>query len=460
MAGQNTEQLSSSSGKKKQTTIIVTVTVIVLVVAALLYILPQQKTVAGKAVHQKEEGTFAAGQQSIRFESATLDGAVNDQFTLPVFIKTNEKVTQIDFELTFPTDKIELVPTGCIAGTNCKITTHTSLGSIGYPSGKDLTWTLFGVGAGEAGGDVKVLTFTFRILGGAVNEKVSILLEKVRFRSGTTPLASELSTTATLTIADPCTDADQDGFGDPAGDLRACAQLQGDCNDAAAAINPTATEICDGVDNDCDSLIDGNDNTLSGAGQHNGVELGVCTGEKICTGAGGFQNSYEVTDPTIFGATAITFTSPKGTFTQQDLYKSDGELCDFFDNDCDGSVNEEINCDLGKASLVGSPPGNVFVDYGTDNTHKDPQELKSNDRLVFNKMLNLYNLITSGTPTCGTSGLPPCGPEQFTAQSNIYYCANGVYFIESTASLGTVSKFSPTENKQTGIAVADIGNCE
>jgi hypothetical protein len=47
-----------------------------------------------------------------------------------------------------------------------------------------------------------------------------------------------------------CTDADNDGF---------CAGGE-DCDDTEAAINPGSAEICDdGIDNDCDGLVDGAD---------------------------------------------------------------------------------------------------------------------------------------------------------------------------------------------------------
>ena len=57
-------------------------------------------------------------------------------------------------------------------------------------------------------------------------------------------------------------DLDQDGFGNPAVTKVACTAPPGyvaeagDCNDRNAAFNPLATEICDGLDNDCNGIID------------------------------------------------------------------------------------------------------------------------------------------------------------------------------------------------------------
>ncbi len=60
-------------------------------------------------------------------------------------------------------------------------------------------------------------------------------------------------------------DADTDGFGDPNTSVDACTAPAGyvadstDCNDADIAINPDAAEVCDGVDNNCDTLFDADD---------------------------------------------------------------------------------------------------------------------------------------------------------------------------------------------------------
>ena len=62
-----------------------------------------------------------------------------------------------------------------------------------------------------------------------------------------------------LTISIPalaqCSDMDNDGFGRP-GDTSCRNGGQSDCNDADPRINPAATEVCDGFDNDCDTLLD------------------------------------------------------------------------------------------------------------------------------------------------------------------------------------------------------------
>ena len=58
------------------------------------------------------------------------------------------------------------------------------------------------------------------------------------------------------------TDADADGYGDPLSTVLACTQPAGtanndlDCDDHAAEVSPSAVEVCDSVDNDCDDRID------------------------------------------------------------------------------------------------------------------------------------------------------------------------------------------------------------
>ncbi len=52
-------------------------------------------------------------------------------------------------------------------------------------------------------------------------------------------------------VAPACTDADQDGYSPEGGECGAV-----DCDDSDPNINPGATEVCDGKDNDCDGNID------------------------------------------------------------------------------------------------------------------------------------------------------------------------------------------------------------
>ena len=66
-------------------------------------------------------------------------------------------------------------------------------------------------------------------------------------------------------------DSDSDGYGASTGSIAACEPPTGrvasrdDCDDSDAAVHPGASEICDGVDNDCDGMADDDDIAVTGA---------------------------------------------------------------------------------------------------------------------------------------------------------------------------------------------------
>jgi len=95
--------------------------------------------------------------------------------------------------------------------------------------------------------------------------------------------------------------------------------------------NPTA-EVCDGIDNDCDGVIDNGFDV----GQACTAGIGACmaSGTKICSSD---------------GSTTVCNATP-GT--------ASAEICDGIDNDCDGSVDE----DLLPSPIIPSSPANGASD--------------------------------------------------------------------------------------------------
>jgi hypothetical protein len=126
-------------------------------------------------------------------------------------------------------------------------------------------------------------------------------------------------------------DADADGFGAPVPPTRTCAQppstarVAGDCDDAQASIHPGATEVCDGVDQDCDGAVDDGvlivwfpDNDADGYGQ-------IVPPQATCTQpAGTARTSGDCDD-------AVAETHPGAA-----------EVCDAVDQDCDGVADEGV----------------------------------------------------------------------------------------------------------------------
>ncbi len=132
-------------------------------------------------------------------------------------------------------------------------------------------------------------------------------------------------------------DADADGFGDASSTDIACDQPSGfvadasDCDDSDGAVHPAATEVCDGVDNDCDGATDEDDAADASTWYADGDGDGygdASSSDVACDQPSGFV--ADATDCDDGSAAA---------------YPGATEVCDGLDNDCDGATDEDAAAD-------------------------------------------------------------------------------------------------------------------
>jgi hypothetical protein len=87
-------------------------------------------------------------------------------------------------------------------------------------------------------------------------------------------------------------DADNDGFGDPNNTTQACVAPIGyvtdntDCDDSNDEVFPGAIEICDGIDNDCNLILDDGFATTTYWLDADGDGFGGGVGESLCQNPG------------------------------------------------------------------------------------------------------------------------------------------------------------------------------
>ena len=164
-------------------------------------------------------------------------------------------------------------------------------------------------------------------------------------------------------------DMDMDGYGNASTLISTCVQplgyitSAGDCNDMNAAVNDGMMEICNDVDDNCNSLVDDGLNFANYYFDNDGDTFGITTDAVFaCDQPSGYVQAGGDCNDNAFG-----------------VYPGSPEFCNGSDDDCDGSIDNglvflsyyadadgDTYGDINNSESLCADPGSLFVTNDTD----------------------------------------------------------------------------------------------
>jgi hypothetical protein len=271
-------------------------------------------------------------------------------------------------------------------------------------------------------------------------------------------------------------DSDSDGYGDANAPTEACSAPLGyvsdktDCNDGNAAINPGATEVCNGADDNCDGQTD---------------EGGVCpatayycdndTDQYISAIPSGSCNS--------FNCVPAGCTSSQGNDcndNNKDINPGAAEVCNGIDDNCNGATDEggvcpatAYYCDNDHDSHVSSsisetcttfgcvPTGfNCQLNIGDDCADSDNEMYPGAQEKCDGKPNDCNNMSAlDGSGENWYNAPTTCGTGAFCTSAGTWQCIAGIK--EDTCTPGSPETlYRDSDSDAFGNATSSIQNCD